>query len=248
MAIRQSRGDGSRRVAGEVHEVSQAPADQGIHLHSIYLGWTYGIAITGILDRQARQGWRDQEIVLVEDALNGIVYLCPYLLIVPEVHGRHLAARVQPFQILWREVLPVVLEQVNPLLLEALECCQVDRHDQPAPNVAQLKLVTPNANTHLLDAGSSPLKGSHRFSHDVRDPRVDGEDIKIWAVGDLPALDGAAGGCEKVHMVRQAEGVPRIIARQRGHAQGCVFDGSGQGPLKEKRGIVAKSVGPVDKR
>src|SRR5438034_4138415 len=94
LALGQSRRDRGCWVTGEVDEVRQAPADQGIDLFSIDLGGAHGIPITGVLDRQTRKGWRDQEIIPAQGVLNGVVNLRPDFLIMPEVENRHLAALV----------------------------------------------------------------------------------------------------------------------------------------------------------
>ena len=141
----------------------------------------------------------------------------------------------------------MVREQVEPLLLERLEGGQIKRHDQPAPQVAQLTLRALDSHPHLLDVGSCLLKGLHCLSHDVGDPLVDGKDVKIGAVGDLPAGDRATGGGEEVHLLGQTKGITRIVARQRCQPQRGVFDGSGEGALKDKWRIATKGVGPTDR-
>src|SRR5258708_13234574 len=85
--LAQSPRDRTSRMTGEVDEVGQAPADQGINGFAIDLGGTHGVAIAGVLDRQTRQGRGDQEIVAAQGVLNGIVDLGAELLIVPEVKG-----------------------------------------------------------------------------------------------------------------------------------------------------------------
>ena len=87
IALRKSRRNRGRGVTREVDEVGETPPDQRVDLFSIDLGWAHGISIASVIDGQTSQGWRDQEIVPVEGALNGIVHLRPDLLIPPKVEG-----------------------------------------------------------------------------------------------------------------------------------------------------------------
>ena len=84
----------------------------------------------------------------------------------------------------------MVGQQIHPVALEVLEGLQVDRHDQPTPQVAQLALVPLDAQPHLLDVRAGLLEGLDGAADHLGDALVDREDVEVGAVGNPPAVDG----------------------------------------------------------
>ena len=84
----------------------------------------------------------------------------------------------------------MVGQQIHPVALEVLEGLQVDRHDQPTPQVAQLALVPLDAKSHLFHVRAGLLEGPHGAANHLRHPPVDRENVEVRAVGNPPAVDG----------------------------------------------------------
>src|SRR3712207_7993718 len=78
--------------------------------------------------------------------------------------------------------------------LESLEALDVERHDQTAPQVAELALAVVEREVDLLDGGACVLERPHGSLHDRGDPPVDREVAEVGAEGDPPPADRPARG------------------------------------------------------
>ncbi len=142
----------------------------------------------------------------------------------------------------------MVAQQVLALLLHVLEEQLAVGHDQPAPEIAQLRLRAADAELDLLDDGAGLLERLDRLRDHALDPRVDREDVEIRAVGDPPALDVAAERRAWLDRLVQAERVARVVAGQHAERDGGILDGPADRPLIEERRRAAEGIGPGHER
>ena len=103
-----SRRGSSRRVAGEVGEVGQAPADQRVDRDALDLARPDGVAVAGVRHRQARERRRDQQVVVGEHALDRVEDLGADRLVALDVEHGQPVADVEPVQVLGRQVVAMV--------------------------------------------------------------------------------------------------------------------------------------------
>jgi hypothetical protein len=126
----------------------------------------------------------------------------------------------------------MVSEQVHPVALEVLERLHVDRHDQPAPQAAQLPLVPLDPQPHFLDVRAGLLERLDGATDHLRHPLVDREDVKVGAVGNPPAINGPPNRrCEALVGV-EAKRISGVIASQRFQRERGVLDRPGDRPLE----------------
>jgi hypothetical protein len=156
-------------------------------------------------------------------------------LVAEHVLGRERGSLVDPAQVLGREVVPVLAEQVGALGRQPLQPLDVQRHDDPTPEVAEFALVVLEVEADLLDHGPGLLEGAHRSGDDVHHPPVDRIDAEVGRVGDPLPLDRLARGPGERAGVVQGEGVAVVVAGQHVQRQGGVVDGAGERTLEEER-------------
>ncbi len=142
----------------------------------------------------------------------------------------------------------MLAQQVEAAQTHALERDDREWDDHPAPEIRELALVARDAELHLLDRGSGLLERLDRLAHDLRDARIDREDVEVGAVGDAHALDRAARRRQEVDVLVEAVGIARVVARERVQHERRVLDRPRQRPLVDVRVRVRPGVGPHDHR
>ena len=233
-------------MAGVVDRVGQAPADQRIDRLAIDRGRADGVAVVGVVDRQAGQGRRHQQVVLVEHALDGVVDLGADRVVAHEVDRRHALRNLDPVEILRREIGAMLAQQVDARRLEIVERRQAHHRDHAAPQVAELALRSLEADLDLLDMGAGLGEGLDRLGHHRSHARIDREDVEVRAVGDLQAADRAARRGDEVDRALEAVGIARIVAGDRRQRDGGVLDRAGERAFEEERKGAGEGIRPRD--
>ena len=231
-------------MPGEVGEVGQAPADQLVDLDALDRARPGRVAVARVLDRQARDGRADEQVVVGEHRLQRVEHLGAHRLVAREVEHRQPVAGVEPVAVLRRQV----VAQVEPLRAQELDRRDVDRHDQPRPQVAQLALVVPDAELDLLHVRARVLERAHGAGDDRRHAPVDREDVQRRAVRDPHPGDVAVERGGEVDLLVEAERVARVVAGERGHAERRVRHGAGDHALEQERVRAAEAVRPDHRR
>jgi hypothetical protein len=132
------------------------------------------------------------------------------------------------------------MRQVRASRPEPLDPGDVDRHDQPAPEVRQLPLVAPDPELDFLDVRACVLEHPHGVRNDARDAPVDGEDVVVRAVGDPHVLDRAPNGFREVGAIVDHERIARVISGDGGQDERGILDGARERSLEQER------VGPTE--
>ncbi len=234
-------------MAREVDQIGQAPADQRVDLFAVDLARPDGVAVVAFsTGRQASVG-RDQQVVVGEHALDRVVDLGAGRLVAEEIERRHAGS---PASIQRRysggKSSRWSLSRSRPFALKISKVCDVERHDQPAPEIAQLALRPLDADLDLLDHGHPPpRRRGPPWRPTAATRRLDREDVEVRAVGDLPAVDRGPGRGREVDLLVQAEGIARVVAGERGERERRVFDRAGDRPLEHERRGAAEGVGPA---
>ena len=147
-------------------------------------------------------------------------------------------------EVLGREILAVVTEQVLTPGLVGFEGAEVERHHQAVPEVAEFALVERDADFHFLDDRTGIREGADGAPDGFGNARIDRKHVEIGAVGNAHALDRTLQGAEVVDRLVKAQRIARVIALEDRHGECGVLDGAGDRPLENKGQIAGKRIGP----
>ena len=214
-----------------------------IHGDAIDLGGTHGVAVVAVLDRERGQRRTDDEVVAAEHVLERVEHLSAHRLVVGDVECGQRVAALEPFAVLRRKVVGMVAQQVDPCRLEPLDPGDVDRHDQPAPEIRQLPLVAPDPELDLLDVRACVLEHPNGVRNDSRDAPVDGEDVVVRGVRDPHVLDRAPNGTRELGGIVDRQGIARVIAGDGGQDERRVLDRARERSFEQERVGPAEGVG-----
>ena len=236
-------------MAREVERVGQRPADRRVDRGPVDLRRPERVAgDAGVRHRQAAERRRDEHVVVREHGLDRVEHPRAQHLVAVEVGHAGLHAPVHPAQVGVGQLVAVGAEEIEPALAQPLEHPEVQRRDQPAPEVAELALVGGQRDLDLLDLGARVGERLHRLRDDRGDRRIDGEAAEVRAVGDPHPGDRPLDRAERIVVEREAERVARIGARERREREGGVGHGPRQQPLEHERARAAERVRAADER
>ena len=82
----------------------------------------------------------------------------------------------------------MIFQNVDPRVPKTLQGLQVQRHDEPAPEIAQLLLRSFDPDLYLFNMRPSLFECADRRPHNLSDSWINRKNIEIWAVSNLPPL------------------------------------------------------------
>src|SRR5205809_304040 len=128
-------------MSREVHQVGQAPSDERVDSLALNVCRSLGVAVVAVINRGAGERRRNEQIVSIQDALNRVIDLGLDLLILEKVQKAHPIALLHPCEVLRREVVGMISNEIKTAAFEVLQCRQVESHNEPAPDITQFALM-----------------------------------------------------------------------------------------------------------
>ena len=222
---------------------------QPVDLDAVDLRRAERVAVGAVLDLHGAERRRDEDVVGAEHALERVVDLGAHLLIGDLLEHGHVLRSRRPSagtragsrrggRRAGRSRRPCMRSKAT------FESGMISRHQRSESS--RWSRLMPSLTSSTTAPAS--LNASTASRDDLRDARIDREDVEVGAVGDAHALDRAARRREEVDVLVEAVGVARVVAGERVQHERRVLDRARERALVDERVRAREGVGPHDHR
>ncbi len=234
-------------MPGVVERERQRPADHRINGHPIDHPRPERLALDlAVGRRQCSKRRADQQVVIDEHVLDRIQAGGAERLVGADVPHRRGRAPVHPLQVRVGQLVAVGAQEVVAERLEPVKPLEVQRRDQPAPQIGELVLRCRPGDVDFLDDRSGLLQRGDRLPADARHLSVDGKAAERRRPGDARAGGGPSERAERVVVKRKAQWIARRGPRDQRQPQGRIGDRPSDDALVAERGQHRERVGAIE--
>src|SRR6476660_6970178 len=110
-------------------------------------------------------------------------------------------------------------QNVNSRVPETLQGLQVQRHGEPAPEIAKLLLRSFDPDLYLFNMRPSLFECANRLPHKFGDPGINRKNVEVWAVR-----------------------IAVVLSRERIECHRRIVDGARDRPFEDERRVGRKRV------